>query len=471
MAATMSDPSALPPHAVTLLLSYLSPLDQPLPPHLLSAPLRQRHHFLGLGADLDTPQDAAAYLSWPAPSGVQTDALSIADLLGALPSAENFDPLVAYPIKYSYDGEAVYAHAQVPVHDFGDRNSEGTRRDRDERGRLEISRCQANAFPRGHSRLAQAALDPTASSSSHTATVSENAPHTHSVHFASSVLKSNSYQAESGPDSDDDAYWNLYGRSSSDDDEDESFNPRHAASASGGTDDEKAEDAYWAQYASVHGTADSTRPSPLLQKHKLHDPSQPLPAQNASTDSSHHYDAHDERHPGVYDSFGVEHVEHLQQAGFTNFADLRADADLSPGALSARALARRLHSLSPRPSHTPSPAPREDEDTGTEGTSSLDSSDSPQTSDGLLCTPPVLLEASPHTEIVSPIPRVLRKPFELEGGDREDKIEDDVDAGLRDAIKGLYCLWATTRKGRTNASVADEKDAFIRVVNNVVLGA
>lgn len=53
-------PPPLPVHLVNLTLQYLLPPTAPIPPHLLSKDLLQRHHFLGISSD-----DPASYFCWP----------------------------------------------------------------------------------------------------------------------------------------------------------------------------------------------------------------------------------------------------------------------------------------------------------------------------------------------------------------------------------------------------------------------
>ena len=284
-------PPPLPAHAVTLLLSYLSPLDRPLPPHLLSTPLRQRHIFLGFGHDLDSADDAATYLSWPVKSvsddSVEASQRALADLIAALPSPENFDPLSVYPTKYTYDGEAIYAHACVPVQSF----SRSLSSSEDSRGLRLVFRWEAgedeggvighggNADDWKYHDTKPMPFPPDAQESPETAlnpsivTVTPTHVHTNGTSAAASLVPSgsvshpsasvspgftpNQYHAEVSyeSDSDDDAYWNSYGRSGSDDEEDDTISggPRGIRVSGGEADEEKAEDAYWARYSTVHG--------------------------------------------------------------------------------------------------------------------------------------------------------------------------------------------------------------------------
>lgn len=227
-------PSPIPPHVVSLLLQYISPLDGPLPTHLISKPLLQRHHFLRIA-----PEDLTSYLCWPS---VKSDELErVASLLGALPSPEDADPLLTYPVRYSSDGEYVYAHVQI------------TSTDRGSHGLRLVFQWDAQAdgsFDDGSSwRYHDAKLMPFPSQSHASLEVSslreievEDMSYTPIPDFAGD-------RAHNDDDDDDDDYWNAYG-TQGDEDQSESHSStmsHHSLS------NEKTEDAYWAQYASVQG--------------------------------------------------------------------------------------------------------------------------------------------------------------------------------------------------------------------------
>ncbi|KAI5124656.1 hypothetical protein M0805_004264 [Coniferiporia weirii] len=449
-------PPALPAHVVTLLLTYLSSLDRPLPTHLLSAPLRQRHHFLGLADALDTPQDVAAYLSWPSASISKYNARRIVDLLGALPSPDNFDPLVAYPSKYSYDGDAMYAHARVSVHGVNFNSADELRlvfRWEPEDGEHALNSdgwkyhdMKLMPFPPGALDVPQFAPDFTDSPSP-------------SVSYPT-TFEPRPYHTGVGPDPDEVAYWNSYGVTSSDDDEEGDFLHRPHVTGEG-ADDEKTEDAYWAQYADVHGTADSTHPSPLPSKRRLHDPSQPLPGEFPT--SSTQFDTR------RADS-DVEHIEHLYR--FSSSHD-----DLPPAALT-----RRLYALSPRVSPSPSSASLElartnVTDADANFTSRFDSPKPSQTSDEPTLTPPAHSPIKIDTNIEAPPREIVPTPFQKsdehsssEAAKKAECFDDEI--GLRDAIKGVYRLWSSScgsRKVTTDA--VHQKEMFLRAVRDVVYGS
>ncbi|KAL5534197.1 hypothetical protein ACEPAG_659 [Sanghuangporus baumii] len=467
----MNTPALLPPHVVSLLLSYLSRLDDPLPPHLISTPLRQRHQFLGLGQVLESTQDAAAYLSWPSSQGSEDASLRVVDLLRSLPSPENFDPLLAYPTKYSFDGEAVYAHAQVPLDGFISDSPNGLRlifrwEARDGEGAVEGHQgvgtntdnwkyhdAKPMPFPPNSHDSPQETLHPEA----------ENSTPTQS-HPPSGDRLPTSFRSqlhiEQSSDSDDDAYWDSYGRSSSDDEDEGMYNSHRSTVSETDDDDEKAEEAYWAQYASVHGTADSTRHSPLPQKRKLHGPSQPIavrPSCDYSSDLDRHgsqeFPTSDELLSTTSEPYDTERIDYLHH--LTTFRGRETSPD---GVPCPEALSRRLHNLSPLVSLAPSPAPPE-ADADVLGLENVESPDvvSPDTSDTQTLTPPgdTQTNAIPELSLSASISPLV------------DKGRDGVvHSGVHEAIRGVYRLWAASRGVQPDTTV--DKDEFLDLVRDTL---
>ena len=97
----LTPPSALSQHTVRLILVYISQ-SLPLPPHLLSKPLLQRHYFLHI-----TPDDYLAYLAWPGSSPQ-----FLADVLNGLSSPPD-DQHAGHTIVYSSDQETTLAHVSI----------------------------------------------------------------------------------------------------------------------------------------------------------------------------------------------------------------------------------------------------------------------------------------------------------------------------------------------------------------------
>jgi hypothetical protein len=94
----------LPQHTVSLILSYISlpsHLSQPLPPHLISNSLLQRHHFLAL-----SPQHPESYLCWPSQHSHR--AIQLLESLSKQICAD--EPLIPCNVAYTADDEYAYAH-------------------------------------------------------------------------------------------------------------------------------------------------------------------------------------------------------------------------------------------------------------------------------------------------------------------------------------------------------------------------
>ena len=96
----MTIPSPLSPATVHIVLYHVCPLSDPLPPHVISTPLRQRHHFLALSPD--SPVD---YLAWPSPN--QSHAVNLLQSL-PLPSHD-----LLFPVQYSADPENIFAYVRI----------------------------------------------------------------------------------------------------------------------------------------------------------------------------------------------------------------------------------------------------------------------------------------------------------------------------------------------------------------------
>ncbi|TBU48361.1 hypothetical protein BD309DRAFT_987411 [Dichomitus squalens] len=237
-------PSTLSPNVLHVLLQYISPpsqLTQPIPPHLLSKPLLQRHHFLHL-----TPEQPDEYLCWPSSPERKSHVL---DLLETRFRPLDDDQPTVYPVQYSFDGEDFFAHV-----DISNDSGEGPRVifQWDESGEWKYHNTDLMPFPPGSRAALEDVLVPPPPPS----------------HVSVQPLSRSSYPQtfhvdDLQDDSDDDDYWNAYG---STDIGDSRFGQSTPGSAK---DVMSSEDAYWAQYASVQGTADSTIPSPVPRRKPL----------------------------------------------------------------------------------------------------------------------------------------------------------------------------------------------------------
>ncbi|EIN13718.1 hypothetical protein PUNSTDRAFT_41198 [Punctularia strigosozonata HHB-11173 SS5] len=229
------------PHTVALVLQYIAPpsqLDQPLPKHLISRLLLNRHEFLGI-----YPTNPPEYLCWSADGrDAAIDALEHIQK----PEVDAAPP--DYPVQYEIDEENVSAYVRMPGSDLRltfvwDDEDGWTFHD------IRLAGFPPRSTPSLQEALSRAA-EPEPVVSSQT-----------SYSFLSAQHRRSSGPANhsSGTDHEDDgSYWDAYGAQSDDENGTRSRGGRSTKSGADGT-----EDAYWASYSSIHGTADSTIPSPL----------------------------------------------------------------------------------------------------------------------------------------------------------------------------------------------------------------
>jgi hypothetical protein len=206
-------PVPISPYTINLILQYISPPSQlvnPIPSHLLSHSLRQRHILLEI-----SPEDSSSYLSWP--SSGRDRAIQHLEFL-PMPLDEMAPDLL---VGYTVDPEHAYAH--VHVKPTGD---DGLRLVFEWDGQDSWKYHDSNVMPfppSTHLTLSDAAATiPVIELSGENQDKSRN---------------------DDG-DSDDGDYWNSYGT--------EDRGMQLLPSTSKGETD-ASEDAYWARYASVQG--------------------------------------------------------------------------------------------------------------------------------------------------------------------------------------------------------------------------
>ncbi|KAI0662803.1 hypothetical protein C8Q70DRAFT_908776 [Cubamyces menziesii] len=315
------NPQPVPLNVLHVLLQYISPpsqLTQPLPPHLLSKSLLQRHHFLQL-----SPEQPEEYLCWPSSPARNTQ---IIDLLESRPRPLDDDQPSAYPIQYSFDGENFYAH--VDLSGYG---GEGPRviLQWDDSGEWKYHNTDLMPFPPGSRSVLEDVLVPPAPP--HPASLQTFPPAPYNRGYGDDVPQD---------DSDDDDYWNAYG---STDIGDSLYCGSAPVSAK---DSASSEDAYWAQYASVQGTADSTIPSPIPQARRKLPP--------VSTDAEKDFTSPAPLPVPVRVPAEDTYAEPLPIPA-TLVSRPRSNSRWDPA--SPTALAKLLASITPRESASPSPAP------------------------------------------------------------------------------------------------------------------
>ena len=202
----------LPTHTVDLVLHLISPLSDPLPPHLISTPLRQRHHFLQI-----SPSSPVEYLCWPSPDNAKT-----IDLLDRLPPLSDH---ASFSTRYTSDPESTVAHVQISSDAHGLRMLFHW----DETDGWKYHDLRLMPFP-----------NPSYSTPHESLQVGSN-----SACNAADPSRHSSPEVDHINSADDDAYWDAYGAVG--------YDLTSSVLPQSGTDAVKGEDAYWAQYASVQG--------------------------------------------------------------------------------------------------------------------------------------------------------------------------------------------------------------------------
>ncbi|KAJ3988628.1 hypothetical protein F5890DRAFT_1583337 [Lentinula detonsa] len=394
----MSTP--LKPYTVSLILTYICPPSQltlsPISPHLISKPLLQRHHFLGLDPDTDLK----GYLMW-----ATEDDKAFARLEGlAPPTAGDEDPVVG--IRYTADKESIYAHAEL---------------------RSYVSHVSAEI------RLVFL-WDPVDSAWKYHNLASMPFPVGATLKVADAVeqQESPSLEIQVKGDEDDDDYWNSYGS-----DDAKEHIPRNK---SNGDLTIGSEDAYWAQYASVQGSADSTIPTPKREVHGEETFDEALArARGLHND---HFDRTEDHHgeQEVIDiSYNTLNIPHPStHPSRTSAANGVCPEDLSD----------RLNSLPPRTLHSPN----------------AESSPSPVTVNGIAQDEHNNLEVYENNRSVFKVA--------LNGNDRSHSLtprppllaeKKNIDEVTRSTIRGIYEMW----KSSTITQPADV-DGFLRLVGEAI---
>jgi len=230
-------PSAIAIGDVARVLYYICPPSalQPLPSHLLSVPLLQRHHFLAIST-----HDPAAYLTWPGNSNSESVLALLEDI-----RPEDWPPGgLDVDIRYGADPDAVYAHVRLnSIPAFHPDTQSSVRLiflwDQSSNS-WKYHNCAFGDFPQHtHSDLSHAmALFPDDFLPEHTQSLSIDSP--------------------DGED-DDEVYWNAYEAS------EQSLQSIPAKPVPRAD----SEDAYWAQYASVQGQCAPESP-PDLHTNQIH---------------------------------------------------------------------------------------------------------------------------------------------------------------------------------------------------------
>lgn len=195
--------SPIAPSTVHRILAHISPLEDPLPQNLISNPLFQRHHFLGL-----TPDDATEYVAWPS----SADKSHVQRLLEGQPLPHLSDHLNA---QYTADSDDFLAHVCISSDlrlVFLWENKNG----------WQYHNIDTMPFP-PHSI--------------------EDFNDAYGLYSKSDFLLEQDYEEKTSGGDDDDSYWNSFAQQ---DDSPHLSVPK-------ASEDPNPEDAYWARYSNIQG--------------------------------------------------------------------------------------------------------------------------------------------------------------------------------------------------------------------------
>ncbi|KDN36033.1 hypothetical protein RSAG8_11119, partial [Rhizoctonia solani AG-8 WAC10335] len=388
-------PTPLASYTISLALQYLLPPSE-LPTHLISRSLLQRHHFLSI-----SPSDTAAYLCWPHPDADSEKSVAALEHL----ATQDHEQLVkTAEIRYQPQASSSDA-AQARVW-LGNAVQLAFIWEEDQDG------AGWRYFDADHRPL------PPNCSSTLTPALQVTPP-------------------EQGQEQDvsTDDYWAGYDSGSS------PHSPRIPERELTADD----EDAYWASYGAVHGSADSTVPSPVPQKKRL--------------DAWGREELPWEGHAGLdAPTWGADEAGSRHGLGVTILSNSRPP---TPPTMPTRTLVLATQAHQPQQI---APLPDLNHRNWTSPPSSLSA--------------PFSALSEPDDAPLDEEPK--NEPEDSwEGGDSAPAIAAQapltstempsvVDTGLSNAIKGMYAMWLTSRQ---DAGSEESRQAFMGLVKDALVDA
>ncbi|CUA73997.1 hypothetical protein RSOLAG22IIIB_01518 [Rhizoctonia solani] len=381
------NPTPLASHTISLALQYLLPPSE-LPTHLISRPLLQRHNFLSI-----SPSDAAAYLCWPHPNA---DAEKSVAALEHLATQDHEQLVRSAEIRYQPQASSSDA-AQARVW-LGNAVQLVFIWEEDQDG------AGWRYFDADHR--------PLPSNCSHTLTP------------ALQVTPPEQDQERDVVSADD--YWAGYDSGSS------PRSPRIPERELAADD----EDAYWASYGAVHGSADSTVPSPGPQKKRL----------DAWGREELPWEEHAELDAQAWDA---EEPTSRHGLGVTILSDSRPP---TPPTMPTRTIVLATQTHQPQQI---APLPDLNHRNWTSPPSSLSAPFS-----ALSEPDDAPLDEEPKNE-----PEDSGVKDDGDSAPASIKIPNAIDTGLSSAVKGMYAMWLTSRQ---DVNSEETRQAFMELVRDVL---
>ncbi|KAF7966651.1 hypothetical protein HWV62_37541 [Athelia sp. TMB] len=416
------DPEPISPLAVNFILQYILPpsqLSQPLPKHLTSTLLLQRHHFLNI-----SPTDPLEYLCWPSEN--RTRAF---ELLEEFSTRKNEgDEAQKCDVEYTSDTEHTYAHVNLAkdlrlVFQWDGEGEDGWKYH--DTGLMPFPAGGLASLPEA---LAQASCNPSASG------------RTDSSYPESSSLGSAYGVIEEDP-ADDDDYWNAYG--GHDDGEVPVIHEPQPTMEGDG------EDAYWAQYSKVQGeTYRSSNEVPLSYTFCLGSGDSTVPSPTERRRAGFPSYLHGEPTPSMPD-LDDEIPLPIAIRGHDRQSNLVPPSPTS--------ISRRLKTISPRISPASTRPSSRGPTTPIEPSPlSFGESFDESMTDG---SATVVISPQSQAAVLEPAsqPSHIDMMVDIKG------VDDD--AALRESIRSVWRLWRMSRRSEGDE---DNKETFLRVARQVV---
>lgn len=435
----MSTVTPLAPHTISLVLQYLLPPSE-LPTHLVAPSLLQRHHFLSI-----TPSDPAAYFCWPHPNADPEKAIAALDQL----ATQDHEQLVqSADVRYQPATESdavralVWLGNRVQLVFVWEEDQDGAGWRYLDAGMYITINSTMRSFSSSAPGLyadyrplpqnCSSTLTPTPALQVTPAPQEQESEPSAGGSYSSSGLLS-TYSSVSTPASDD--YWAGYDSGSS------PHSPRMPSrTLDASTADE--EDAYWASYGTVHGSGDSTVPSPMPAKSKPLDAwgREELPWDEHAELDAQAWDADSAPRHGLGVTILSNSRPPTPPSMPTHTLTLSTQAPTLPG-LDHRNWTSPPSSLSAPFSalSEPDDAPLDEEH--------VPEAESPAPGPDASLPAPVL-ESAPAAETTKTIP-------------------NPADAGLTGAVKGMYAIWLASRTD-TGAAPEESRRAFMALVDGAL---
>jgi hypothetical protein len=229
----------------------------------------------------------------------------------------------------------------------------------------------------------------------------------------------------------------------------------------GGVSGQSAEDAYWNSYASVHGTADSTIPSPYVEPRNIKQPHYTAQSPSHSPGTPDLGGTRGTKEEGSHDEYFLP-TERVLRAYVLPPSNTEGEDYATSH---AEKLARALFPVLSLQDHSEGEA-KVNRNPATDGNPTVVANKSPKLVNGLRSRS--LLDGTDEDDA----PTLANSPsdvaFSSSRSGSDPATEDDVDEGLVESVRGLFKLWVARRQP-SPSSTGDLRREFLALVENGLL--